>query len=330
MGWKGALRSMNAAANRAERSARRRQRELERQQKEYEKMLAFEQAQHDVEVYENYIDRLNTIHTECSKQLDWVNISKQKEPKEPVRNDRNERNSKHRLDTYKPSLFRRIFGNPEKIRSSLAEQVASAKAEDDRVYSAELRTFQEDHKAWMEETQLALDVIANEPKSCLSALKSYGAFSEIDELGTNLEITITDKNLVRVDLKIHSDEVIPKESKSLLQSGKLSIKKMSKGAFNEIFQDYVCSAILRVAREVFAVLPIEAVEVTALDELLNSSNGHLETQPIVSGLITRKTLEGLNLDSIDPSDSMSNFINNMEFKKTTGFKAVSKLNWEPN
>ena len=38
-----------------------------------------------------------------------------------------------------------------------------------------------------------------------------------------------------------------------------------------------------------------------------------------------ETIEKLNLDMIDPSDSMRNFIHNMNFKKTSGFTAVERV-----
>jgi hypothetical protein len=45
--------------------------------------------------------------------------------------------------------------------------------------------------------------------------------------------------------------------------------------------------------------------VTVIDQLLNSSTGYQEDQPILSVAIPRSTLDSLNLDTIDPSESMS-------------------------
>lgn len=132
-------------------------------------------------------------------------------------------------------------------------------------------------------------------------------------------------NCLCIDLNVYSQNIIPTKSKNLLKSGKLSLKDIPKNQYNEIYQDYVCSAILRVAREIFALLPIDKVIITAEDELLNKSTGHKELLPIVSVLIFKETFETLNLDLIDTSDSMLNFVHNMDFKKTTGFKAIDKI-----
>lgn len=110
-----------------------------------------------------------------------------------------------------------------------------------------------------------------------------------------------------------------------MKSGKLSVKQMPKGKFYELYQDHICSCVLRIARELFALLPIEMVLVNCLGNLLSSQTGYMEEKSILSVAIPRKTLEGLNFEMLDPSDSMSNFIHRMAFKRTTGFGGVESL-----
>jgi len=100
---------------------------------------------------------------------------------------------------------------------------------------------------------------------------------------------------------------------------------MPKGRFFGIYQDYVCGCVLRVARELFALLPTGIVMVTAIGNLLNTQTGYLEEKPILSVAIPRETLEGLNIDGVDPSDLMSNFVHRVSFHKTKGFRAVEAL-----
>jgi hypothetical protein len=106
----------------------------------------------------------------------------------------------------------------------------------------------------------------------------------------------------------------------------LSIKELPTGRRNEIYQDYVCSAVLRVGRELFALLPIEQVIVNANSDLLNSATGRIESQTILSVLLVRQTMAKINFDSIDPSDSMKNFKCSMNFKKGQGMYPVAPLN----
>lgn len=76
MGYKGVLRSVGTAIRQAERESVRRQRELERQRVAYAKMQDLEQAAYDVEVYENYIDRITTLHKDCLSEYNWQEITR--------------------------------------------------------------------------------------------------------------------------------------------------------------------------------------------------------------------------------------------------------------
>lgn len=329
MGWRGTLRSVNAAVNRMEREAKRRERELAKQQQLRSKMAELELAAYEVDLFENFVERLRTIHTECSDSINWDRVSKQPEPREPVRSDANERNAARKLETFKPGFFQKLFGGADAARKKLEDGVATGRDADEAAYRRAVAEYRDDRGAWEIERDLAVRVIEGNQAAYLSVLKDYAGFSEIGDLGTGMQIAITDAARVRIDLSIHSKDIIPAETKSLLKNGKLSVKRMNAGAFNELFQDHVCGAVLRVAREVFAVLPVDEVEITALDDMLNNATGHLETQPILSVLVSRSTLDSMNLDAIDSSDSMSNFICNMDFKRSSGFKPATRLKWEP-
>lgn len=96
--------------------------------------------------------------------------------------------------------------------------------------------------------------------------------------------------------------------------------------FYELYQDYVCSGSLRVARELFALFPIEMIIVNAIGNLLNTKTGRMEDTPILSVGIQRETIQNLNLIAVDLSDSMKNFVHRMNFKKSKGFNPVEVLN----
>jgi len=138
-------------------------------------------------------------------------------------------------------------------------------------------------------------------------------------------VTLNEQLVPAAVLHVHGAAVIPREICSLLKSGRLSTKEMPKSRFNALYQDHVCSAVLRVACELFAVLPARAAIVTAVDELLNTATGHLEESSILSVAIPRETVEQLDLERIDPSDSMCNFIHRMKFTKVRGFEAIEPV-----
>jgi hypothetical protein len=80
----------------------------------------------------------------------------------------------------------------------------------------------------------------------------------------------------------------------------------------------------QVGRELFAVLPIERVKVTAIGETLDTGTGELKKTPVVSAILVRQTMDHLNFDRIDCVDALSKFVHNMNFKKTSGFSPVDR------
>ena len=100
---------------------------------------------------------------------------------------------------------------------------------------------------------------------------------------------------------------------------------MSKSGYFSLMQDYICSTMIRVARDSFALLPVEKVYVHAVDDVLNTATGHQDEVTLVSVEFDRARLQSLNMELIDPSDAITGFNNNMKFAKTTGFKAVERI-----
>jgi hypothetical protein len=325
MGWKGAIRSMNAAARRAERDSRRRQRELERQLKEEAKLREQERAALEVAYFENRVERLVSFHTESRPPVDWQEIAEELPPSAPSQGAFAERFAREALEGYRPSFLDKVLKREDTKRAALEIAVEEARLDD----LAKVQRLQKEHaealEDWEAACHLARRVLTEDKQAWLDALQDLDPFQELSEVGSQVQINVVPGQPVEATLFVHGDQVIPRESKGLLKSGKLSVKQMPKTRFNELYQDCVCSSVLRIAREIFAALPASTVVVTAVDSLLNSTTGHLEEQPILSVAIPRETLCKLNLGSIDPSDSMCNFIHEMSFTKAKGFSPVEQL-----
>ena len=105
MGWKGTMRSIQAAARAAERDARRRQRELERRQKELATMEELERARYEVQVHENRIDVLRSVHKECGKPWDWQSVRSSRPPQEPTERRPHEKAAQAVLEGYEPVSY---------------------------------------------------------------------------------------------------------------------------------------------------------------------------------------------------------------------------------
>ncbi len=325
MGWKGTLRSIQAAQRRAEREARRRQRELERQRKQLEKMQELERAAYEVEVYENYVELLQSVHKECSDVWDWKAIQSSEPPIRPIEACTHAEAAQAKLDRFRPGIFDKLMGHVESRRDELVRAVDEARHIDEKEYQEALRAYEQAYVDWEASRELAGRILAGNSEAYLDAIRQVDPFGDISELGSSIELRVRNSSLVEATLHVNSEEVIPSEVKGLLKSGALSVKHMPKGRFYQLHQDHVCSYVLRVARELFALLPINWAIVTAIGNILNTQTGFMEECPILSAAIPRTTLQGLNFEAIDPSDSMGNFVHRMKFKTTKGFDAVQTV-----
>ena len=270
MGWRGTIRAIGAAQRSMEREAVRRQRELERAHKQHQKLLEREEAAYEVDVYNNQIDLLRSIHKDCSPELDWRSIRDAPAPVAPVRTNVREAAARRALDGYTPGLLDRLFGRVEFRRAELAKAVAEAQRQDEAEYQ---KAFASHHQAvadWQDSRSLAERVLAGDPRAQLEAIEGLAPFAEMTDLGSSVHLLIEREGIIEALLHVNADDVIPSEIKSLLQSGKLSTKKMPQGQFHDLYQDYVCGCALRVVRELVALLPVETVFVTTVGEVLAS------------------------------------------------------------
>jgi hypothetical protein len=333
MGWRGTLRTLGAISREAERNSNRRARERAKGIALSEKIEAREQAADAVSEFEEYVKKLITLHQSCSQSINWQSQAATPAPTQPLLGTKAESAAQSRLDKFKPSWLDKLFGSTEKKLKKLSNALAAAKTEDQQRFQKELAKFEEDSADHKDQVNFAKRILAKDPKAFLEAIKLYEPLHAVGLLGENLLIQVESPDLIIIDLSVHGEEVIPKDRPKLLASGRASVKAIPKGEYNRLYQDHVCSASLRVTREILALIPVDAVQVNAVDDLVDSATGHLKQSAILSYLAPRSTIEKLNYHSIDPSDAMKNFLHQMSFSPTAGFKPIEQLKpsrFEPN
>jgi len=320
MGWKGTMRSIAAASRAAERDAERRRKLALKEQ------MAAEAAD-AVENWENHIDDILNIHTELSDTINWYEIANTPKPLTPVLDTKHEDNARASLKAFKPSFFDFFRGGSEKIKNRLVIQLEKAPAKDKHDYDIAIQGYSKALSDWRNDTKLARELLEGKTSAIKEVIEEMQALSSENLIGSNIRFIIQDKYL-HARPEVHSDEIIPNYRLKRLASGKLSETKMPTGQFNELYQDYIASVALKVAGELFQITPLNEIYVTCESNMLNSQTGHMERVPILSVQFIRDTFMKLNLERIDPSDSIRNFNHNMNFKKNTGFSATSSL--KPN
>jgi hypothetical protein len=323
--WRGTLRSINSAANAAQRAAVRRQRELERQQKQAARMAEQQRAAYDVAVFENAIEVLVSVHKQRSERIDWQQLAELDPPTSPERLTQHADAARAALDGYVPRGLDKFGTRAERKRADLAAAVEQAQAQDEAAFQSASSDYAEAHQDWADTVRVAKGVVAGEAEAYLEAFRKLNTMTDVSALGSRISLSTSGGELASATIDVHGEEIVPREVKSLLQSGKRSTKQMPKGRFYEIYQDYVCGCVLRVAGELLALLPLDMVIVTAVDNLLDTSTGRLAEQPILSVAVPRDTLDQLSIEHIDPSDALANFVHHISFKKTTGFSPVKAI-----
>lgn len=319
---------MRASATSYRRSARSFQqstRDAARQYREQMKDQNIVDAEAAIKQYTNYVNVLKSVHKEAAAPVDWEAILNDAPPAAPERTSTQEDSARRKLETYKPSGLDKLLGMTKGKIRNMQQAVGQARKTDEQQYQASLKKFEEDAAEFTFLQKTAKGILDKNIQAYKEAIDYYEPFSEISALGSKLEMELREENAT-LDLQVNGTDIIPDYVLSQTSTGKLSRKNMPAGKFQELYQDYVCSAVLRVAREILAVLPLNYVVVNASGTLFDSSTGHEGQQTLVSVVITPEKLAALNYETLDPSDSMKNFHHHMKFGKTGGFSPVEKIN----
>lgn len=294
----------------------------DRQRIQQEK-LALQQKKEDekrnnallVREYENYIDIIRNVHRECDVEIDWESVYNAPAPHEEGCKGRKQIEAEFTYNNFKPSFIDKMFGNGgEKKRQKLFEAISIAKAEDEQARAN-----------WMEMHEFSKKILEGDVDCYLLAVEESNPFEDLVEYGSDFEIGTDSKDCLTVEFHAKSNDVVPMIAMSLTSTGKLSKKNLSKTMYYDYVQDYVCSCSVRIARELFAILPIRNVIVHAIDSVINTSTGNEEDAVILSVDFNKQGFQDINFDRIDASDFVATFEHHMKFMKTTGFKPVKRL-----
>ena len=307
MARRGTVGSFVRLAKQMERQSRTQQRELLRRQKAASRLEAYERGLLNIELFENHIARITTIHTEASERIHWPDLT------EP-RVDRSGSVAAQRaIDEFKPGFFTRLFGE-EGARRKLAEKL-EARLNDERL------ALEEAHRI----AALARAVLSGSEEGYLHAITETGCLSELVELGAAPVGHIVSPTLAECTVHAEEQGVVPLAEPTMTKTGKPSSKKIPKRRRHELYEDYVCGLAIRAARELLTVLPLEKVLVHVRATIFNSATGNDEDVCVLSVWLPRARAETVNFDRADPSDLVESLQHRIERKRGDGLRAVQPL-----
>ncbi len=158
-------------------------------------------------------------------------------------------------------------------------------------------------RMWEYYHSLAAKVLAGDIDTYLQLIYEVNPLDDLLVYGSNYEFGTDDPKKIEVEFNVNENAL--SEAKC----------KLSNTEYNLLLQDYVCSVCIRIARDMFALLPIRDTVVHAV----------LDESIIVSVDFDRQNLSKVKLGYIDPSDTLMQFKHNMDFNEDNGFSVVDSL-----
>ncbi|MBH0228828.1 DUF4236 domain-containing protein [Halobacillus yeomjeoni] len=285
----------------------------EKIQLRHEKEEKLEQAKLQVEHHEAHLEMLVSVHEEVNDQIDWEAIQRSSPPYRYGDDGPLVTEAKAKLQHYKPSWRDKFFKRVEVRKQVLTQDIEEAHRKDESSY-----------EEWQNSIKQAEAILHHDHSKWDGVIQTIQPFEDIEQLGSKVVLSFShDEPNVTVNLNIQNKKAVPQKSLSLTKTGKLSQRNMAKGKYFQLYQDYVCSCVLRIARELFTILPIEETTIHVYDELKDEET--TEYGCILSTKITRNELEHTHFENIDCSDTIETFTHNMKFLKTKGFKFVEEV-----
>ncbi|MCL2154027.1 MAG: DUF4236 domain-containing protein [Leptospirales bacterium] len=268
-----------------------------------------------VQQYNNFVNSLKSIHIHCDDNIDWGYINSLNEPYNPTGIGQRQARAIEAYENYKPNLFESIFKSLAKRKKNMLFQKIEEAALEDKA----------EYDEWQKLNELSKRILSGDIDAYFEVINEMNPLDDLLEYGSDFEFGANNGTAMEVEFRVKSEEIVPNYSLSLTQTGRLSNKDLTKTAYFDLVQDYVCSCSLRIACDMFALLPLNKVIVHAVDNILNGVTGCYENITILSVVFERDIINRLNIQNIDPSDAMSNFQHNMKFQKTAGFKSVDRI-----
>jgi hypothetical protein len=317
MGWRGALRSIEAAARASAREADRRRKIALKAQ------LAASAAE-AVSAWEDHLDSLTHVHGKLNQGIDWKELANQAAPAVPHLLSTHTDAARRELEVFRPRFFDFLIGGSEKRRQRLQASLDRAPDQDAAEFAAARTIYEREHTEWLSDVETAVRVLRHDPRALKSVIEEGHPFTDDGFIGSSIAFSFAD-DFVHAVVNVLGTDIVPATQLKQTATGKLSETKMPISKFNELYQDYVATVPLRVARIAFNVLPISELYVTCRGMMLNAQTGHQELTPILSVQVVRETLAQLDLAYLDASEALANFNHTMSFKKATGFQKIESL-----
>jgi len=308
-----------------ERTARAQYQRSRREEQEAAKEAERQRATDEVEMFENYLEVLTSVHKEILLDTDWVAEASAVPPVPTSVSAAHEARALAALKAFTPGFFARLTGAARRTREQLEGAVGEAKTTDATLHQAAMAGYRAEVARHAARVEMAHGVLGRDPAWYRRAMDALLGIEDLVELGVEVTAEGVEPDAIALSCAVRDDEIVPQEEVKLSAGGKLSTKKWADSRYWGLYQDFVCGCAIRLAREALGLLPISRVVVNVSTRMLSTSTGHVETVTILAAHFTRAALAAINADAVDASDALAHFDCRMKFKKTSGFERVDAI-----
>jgi hypothetical protein len=131
-----------------------------------------------------------------------------------------------------------LLKRAEKARLKLERAVEEGRSKDEATFKEECARYEQEHKEWVEQREFADRVTRGDLTAYIEVIKELNPFGEISDIGSGVRFAISNPQTVEADISVRGESAVPRESMTLLKSGKVSVKPMPKGEFYRLYQPF--------------------------------------------------------------------------------------------
>ena len=265
---------------------------------------------HEVEAYNAYVQMLRSIHLDTKEPVNWKTILEEDLTQFEEESQDTSR-IRQQLAEFEPTWLDRLFRREDAKKQAMNERLNESLIKDQKL----LADKQQLH-------DLSSRVLEHEEKAWLEILTTYDAIESVKKFGNNVHVQFREGILI-LSLEMGKEKTVPEEVLSLTAKGNCSRKKMGKTNYYALYQDYVCSCMIGIARNLFALLPADSILIHAYD--VSQADAPPVKGCIVSARISREDLSDVLFDVMDASKLIESMEHHMNHLKTKGFRLIDEL-----
>ncbi|WP_136606656.1 hypothetical protein [Paenibacillus dokdonensis] len=285
-------------------------------QKEQADWSEAEKSAFEVEWYENQLEWITSIHQICGEPISWDQIAAAAAPFRRGEAGPREKLAEENYRDFKPTRMQKLLKQDAGMMQELSDQITQAREQD-----------QQDYLQWKNLTDFAHSILEGNRTAYLRVLEEMAPLEDLLTLGSGLEFNVLNAAAVEVEMDVNSGQMIPVESKQLTEEGILTASPLNIEEQHEMERKYVCGSVLRIARELFAVLPLDTVLVHARDTKVVRDTGQEEYVTVLSVEFERGMLSNVDMEQEACPQLLEQFRHHIKYDSSTGFGPVEQLTW---